>query len=188
MKKNCVNPLVLVMGCIFVVRLLINNNISVAKIALRQPACFWRVSNLGGKTYPFFQLWNNRFHLKFWCHKICSTKFWEVDPKTNLTQWNLATHVSWKILYLSYDFLGILRSGSTALELPSLIQLENGEKELNIEAYWNTFKVGIGKGIKMLKLGPMKNNLNLKFGDNMGIMIWSFAIDKNTKDWKFLKI
>jgi hypothetical protein len=53
----------------------------------------------------------------------------------------------------------------------SLTQLEDGEKELNIEAYRNTFKVGIGKGIKMLKPGPMKNNLNLKFGDNMGTMI-----------------
>jgi len=79
--------------------------------------------------------------------------------------------VSWKILYLSYDFLGFLRSGSIALELPSLTQLEDVEKELNIEVYWNTFKVGIGKGIKMLKREPMKNNLNLKFGDNMGIMI-----------------
>jgi hypothetical protein len=64
-----------------------------------------------------------------------------------------------------------LRSGSTALELPSVIQLEDGKKELNIEAYWNTFKVRIGNGIKMLKLGPMKNNLNLKFGNNMGTMI-----------------
>ncbi len=60
-----------------------------------------------------------------------------------------------------------MKSGSIALELPSLTQLEDGEKELNIEAYWNTFKVGIGEGIKMLKLGPMKNNLNLKFGNNM---------------------
>jgi hypothetical protein len=51
------------------------------------------------------------------------------------------------------------------LEPPSLIQLEDGEKELNIEAHWNTFKVGIGKGIKMLKLGPMNNNLDLRFGD-----------------------
>jgi len=87
------------------------------------------------KTYPFFQLWNNRFHLKFWCHKVCSTKFWEVDPKTNCTQGNLATHVSWKTLYLSYHFLGFLKSGSTPLELPSLTQLKDGEKELNIEAY-----------------------------------------------------
>jgi hypothetical protein len=43
--------------------------------------------------------------------------------------------VSWKTLYLSYDFLGFLRSGSTVLEPPSLIQLEDGEKELNIEAH-----------------------------------------------------
>jgi hypothetical protein len=42
--------------------------------------------------------------------------------------------VSWKTLYLSYDFLGFLRSGLTVLEPPSLIQLEDGEKELNIEA------------------------------------------------------
>ncbi len=77
--------------------------------------------------------------------------------------------MSWKILYLSYDFLGFLKSGSIALELPSLIQLKDVEKELNIEAYWNTFKVGIGKGINMLKPRPMKNNLNLKFGDSMGI-------------------
>ncbi len=76
----------------------------------------------------------------------------------------------WKILYLSYDFLGFLKSGSIALELPSLTQLEDVEKELNIEEYWNTFKEGIGKGINMLKPGPMKN-LNLKFGDNMGITI-----------------
>jgi hypothetical protein len=43
--------------------------------------------------------------------------------------------VSWKTLYLSYNFLGFLRSGSIALEPPSLIQLEDGEKELNIEVY-----------------------------------------------------
>ncbi len=66
----------------------------------------------------------------------------------------------------------------------SLTQLEDGEKELNIEAYWNTFKVGIGKGIKMLKPGPMKNNLNLKFGDNMGTMIWSSIIDERHKRLK----
>jgi hypothetical protein len=77
-----------------------------------------------------------------------------------------------------------LRSGLTALEPLSLIQLEDGENELNIEAYWNTFKIGIGKGIKMLKLGPMKNNLNLKFGDNMGIMIWSSIIDERHKRLK----
>jgi hypothetical protein len=29
----------------------------------------------------------------------------------------LQPHVSWKILYLSYDFLGFLRSGLTVLEL-----------------------------------------------------------------------
>ncbi len=79
--------------------------------------------------------------------------------------------MSWKTLYLSYDFLVFLKRGSTALELPSLTQLEDGKKELNIEAYWNTFKVEIGKGIKILKLGLMKNNLNLKFGDNMRGMI-----------------
>ncbi len=77
-----------------------------------------------------------------------------------------------------------MRSGLTALEPLSLIQLEDGENELNIEAYWNTFKIGIGKGIKMLKLGPMKNNLNLKFGDNMGIMIWSSIIDERHKRLK----
>jgi len=92
--------------------------------------------------------------------------------------------VSWKTLYLSYDFLGFLRSGSITLELPSLTQLKDGEKELNIETYWNTFKVGIGKGIKMLKPGPMKNNLNLKFDDNMGTMIWSFIIDERHKRLK----
>jgi hypothetical protein len=43
--------------------------------------------------------------------------------------------VFWKILYLSYDFLGFLKSGSIALELPSLTQLEDVEKELNIEEY-----------------------------------------------------
>jgi hypothetical protein len=43
--------------------------------------------------------------------------------------------VSWKTLYLSYEFLGFLRSGSTTLELSSLTQLEDGKKELNIEAY-----------------------------------------------------
>jgi hypothetical protein len=41
--------------------------------------------------------------------------------------------VSWKTLYLSYDFLGFLKSGSIVLEPPSLIQLKDGEKELNIE-------------------------------------------------------
>ena len=64
-----------------------------------------------------------------------------------------------------------MKSGSIALEQPSLTQLEDALKELNIEAYWNTFKVEIGKGIKILKLGLMKNNLNLKFGDNMWGMI-----------------
>jgi hypothetical protein len=86
MKEFCVNPLVLVMGCIFVIRPFINNNISVATIALRWQTCFGKYL-----TYPFFQLWNNRLHLKFWCYKFCSTKFWEVDPKTNWTQGNLAT-------------------------------------------------------------------------------------------------
>jgi len=38
-------------------------------------------------------------------------------------------------LYLSYDFLSFLKIGSTALELPSLSQLEDGEKELTVEAY-----------------------------------------------------
>jgi len=92
--------------------------------------------------------------------------------------------VSWKTLYLSYDFLGFLRSGSTTFELPSLTQLEDGEKEFNIEGYWNTFKVGIGKGIKMLKPRSMKNNINLKFGDNMGTMIWSSIIDERHKRLK----
>jgi hypothetical protein len=74
-----------------------------------------------------------------------------------------------------------LKSGSTPLELPRLTQLKDGEKELNIEVYWNPFKVGIGKGVKMLKLGPMKNNFNFKFGDNMGTMIWSSIIDERHK-------
>ncbi len=94
--------------------------------------------------------------------------------------------MSWKTLYLSYDFLGFLRSGSTVLEPPSLIQLEDGEKELNIEACWNTFKVGIGKGIKLLKLGPMNNNLNLKIGNNMGTMIKSSIIDERHERLKVL--
>jgi len=75
-----------------------------------------------------------------------------------------------KTLYLSYDFLGFL-NGLATLELPSLIQLKDGKEEPNIEAYQDIFKVGIGKGIKMLELGPMKNNLNLKFGGNMRTMI-----------------
>jgi hypothetical protein len=79
-----------------------------------------------------------------------------------------------------------LRSGTTALEPPSLTQLEDGEKELNIEAYWNTFKVGIGKGIKMLKPRPMNNNLNLKFGDNMGTMIWFSIINERHNRLKFV--
>jgi len=54
MKEICVNPLVLVMGCIFVVRPLIDNNINVATIALQQLTCFWRVSNLGGKNLSLF--------------------------------------------------------------------------------------------------------------------------------------
>ncbi len=94
--------------------------------------------------------------------------------------------MSWKTLYLSYDFLGFLRNGSTTFELPSLIQLEDGKKEFNIEAYWNTFKVGIRKGIKMLKPKSMKNHLNLKFGDNMGTMIWSSIIDERHKRLKIL--
>ncbi len=92
--------------------------------------------------------------------------------------------MSWKTLYLSYDFLGFLRNGLTTLELPSLIRLKDGEEEPNIEACQNTFKVGIGKGIKMLELGPMKNNLNLKFGGNMGAMIWSSTIDERHKRLK----
>jgi hypothetical protein len=43
--------------------------------------------------------------------------------------------VSWKTQNFSYEYLGFLRSGTTALEPPSLTQLEDGEKELNIEAY-----------------------------------------------------
>jgi len=64
-----------------------------------------------------------------------------------------------------------LRSGLTALELPSLNRLKDGEEESNIEVYWDTLKVRNGEGIKMQELGPMKNNLNLKFGGNMGAMI-----------------
>jgi hypothetical protein len=79
-----------------------------------------------------------------------------------------------------------LKSGSIVLEPPSLIQLKDGEKELNIEVRWNTFKVGIGKGIKMLKPGPMNNNLNLKIGNNMGTMIKSSIIDKRHKRLKVL--
>jgi hypothetical protein len=52
----CVNPLVVIMGCIFVVRPLIDNNINVATIALRQLTCFWRISNLGGKNLSFFSI------------------------------------------------------------------------------------------------------------------------------------
>jgi hypothetical protein len=33
----------------------------------------------------------------------------------------------------------------------------------------------------MLELGPMKNNLNLKFGGNMGAMVWSSTIDEKTQ-------
>ncbi len=77
-----------------------------------------------------------------------------------------------------------LENGLTTLELPSLSQLKDGKKEPNIEAYWNTFKVGTRNGIKMLKLGPMKNNLNLKFGNNMGTMIWSSIIDERHKRLK----
>jgi hypothetical protein len=64
-----------------------------------------------------------------------------------------------------------LKSGLSALQLPSLTWLKHGEEEPNIEVYRDTFKIGIGKGIKMLELGPMKNNLNLKFNGNMGAMI-----------------
>jgi hypothetical protein len=56
MKEFFVNPLVLVMGCIFVARPFINNNISMATIALRQSTRFWRVSNLGGKNLSFFSI------------------------------------------------------------------------------------------------------------------------------------
>jgi hypothetical protein len=62
--------------------------------------------------------------------------------------------------------------------------LKDGEEEPNIESYRDTFKVGIGKGIKMLELGPMKNDLNLKFGGNMIAMIWSFTIDERHKSSK----
>jgi hypothetical protein len=64
-----------------------------------------------------------------------------------------------------------LRSGLIALEISSLTRLKDEEGELNIEMYQDTFEVGIGKGIKMLELGPMKNDLNLKFGGNMIAMI-----------------
>jgi hypothetical protein len=47
----------------------------------------------------------------------------------------------------------------------------DGKEEPNIESYCDTFKIGIGNRIKKLELGPMKINLNLKFGDNMGTMI-----------------
>ncbi len=63
MKGICVNisfsygnPLVLVMWCIFVIKPFIDNNISVVTTALRQPKCFWRVSNLGGKNFFFFSI------------------------------------------------------------------------------------------------------------------------------------
>jgi hypothetical protein len=56
--------------------------------------------------------------------------------------------VSWKTLYLSYDFLGFLRNGLTTLELPSLIRLKDGEEEPNIEACQNTFKVGLERESK----------------------------------------
>jgi hypothetical protein len=79
----CVNHIVLVMGCIFVIKPFIDNNINLATIALRQPTCFWEYPTQVEKAYPFFQLWNNRLRWKFWCHKVCSTKFWEVDPKIN---------------------------------------------------------------------------------------------------------
>ncbi len=53
--------------------------------------------------------------------------------------------MSWKTLYLSYDFLGFLKNGLIGLELPNLIQLQDGEEEPNIEMYQHTFKVGIGE-------------------------------------------
>jgi hypothetical protein len=56
MKEICVNALVFVMGCMFVVRLIIDNNINLAIIALQQPTCFWRVTNLGGKNLSFFSI------------------------------------------------------------------------------------------------------------------------------------
>jgi len=56
MKEICVSPLILVMGCIFVVKPFINNNISVATIALPQLMCFWKVSKLGGKKLSFFSV------------------------------------------------------------------------------------------------------------------------------------
>jgi hypothetical protein len=37
--------------------------------------------------------------------------------------------------YTYHDFLGFLKNGSTTLELPSLIQLEDEERELNIEIH-----------------------------------------------------
>ncbi len=64
-----------------------------------------------------------------------------------------------------------MRSGLTALELPSLSRLKDREEESNIEVYWDTLKVGNGEGIKMQEFGPVKNNLNLKFGGNMGAII-----------------
>jgi hypothetical protein len=35
----------------------------------------------------------------------------------------------------------------------------------------DTFQVGIGEGIEMLELEPMKNDMNLKSNGNMGAMI-----------------
>jgi hypothetical protein len=40
-----------------------------------------------------------------------------------------------------------------------------------IEMCQDTFEVGIGKGIEMLELEPMKNDMNLKSNGNMGAMI-----------------
>ncbi len=79
--------------------------------------------------------------------------------------------MSWKTLDLLYDFLGFLRSGSTSLELPSSIGLEDGEEEPIIDVCRDTFEIGIGEGIKMLELELMKNNMNLKSNSNMGAMI-----------------
>jgi hypothetical protein len=82
--------------------------------------------------------------------------------------------VLWNTLGLSYDFLGFLKSGLTIVELLGLVQLKDGEEEPNVDAHRNTFQVGIEKGIKMLELEPMKNNLNLKSKSNMQTVILIF--------------
>jgi hypothetical protein len=79
--------------------------------------------------------------------------------------------VLWNTLNLSYDFLGFLKSDLTTLELLSLAHLKDGEEEPNVDAHQNTFQAGIEKGIKMLELEPMENNLNLKSKINVGTMI-----------------